>query len=192
MTTKELIAALTGASVLVILFVIIFAIALITLEIIGKWKLFKKANKPGWASIIPFYNSYVLTEIAGLNWWFFLLLIANTLVSILGIEKGGVTLIASGAIIIGNLCVFYNLGKKMHKDPITTGVLGIFFSYIMILILGFSSEYQYDENVEVSPNGIFGDNKNKTTNEPKKYCLGCGQELKPNTSFCENCGKKVE
>lgn len=192
MATKNLIAALTGASILVILFVIILVVALVALEIIGKWKLFEKANKPGWASIVPFYNSYVLTEIAGLNWWFFLLLIANTLVSILGIEKGGITLIASGAIIIGNLCVFYNLGKKMHKDPITTGVLGIFFSYVMILILGFSSNYQYDETAEVSPNGIFGDNKNNTNNEPVKYCLGCGTKLKPNSSFCENCGKKVE
>jgi hypothetical protein len=38
------------------------------------WKVFTKAGKPGWASIIPIYNYYVLTQIAGKEWWWFLLL----------------------------------------------------------------------------------------------------------------------
>ena len=32
--------------------------------IISQWKIFAKAGKPGWASIIPIYNSYVFFEIA--------------------------------------------------------------------------------------------------------------------------------
>lgn len=35
--------------------------------------LFKKAGEPGWAAFVPFYNSYVLVEIAGYNGWLFLL-----------------------------------------------------------------------------------------------------------------------
>jgi hypothetical protein len=40
------------------------------------WKVFEKAGKPGWASIIPIYNSIVLLQIAGRPvWWFLLFLI---------------------------------------------------------------------------------------------------------------------
>ena len=192
MTTKELIAALTGASILVVVVVFTIALVVLILEIIGRWFLYEKANKPGWASIIPYYNSYVLVEISGLNWWYFLLLIATQIIAILNIDNSGISLITGIAAIIGRLCVYYNLGKKLNKTPITIGILGIFFPSIMITIFGLSSNYKYNETVEVSKNGPFHDNKNNTNNEPVKYCLGCGNKLKPNTSFCENCGKKVE
>jgi hypothetical protein len=45
------------------------------IAIIAMWRLFEKANKPGWAAIVPFYNSYCLFEIAGMNGWMFLLLL---------------------------------------------------------------------------------------------------------------------
>ena len=44
--------------------------------IAGMWKVFEKAGKPGWAAIIPIYNTIVLIEIAGKPiWWILLLLI---------------------------------------------------------------------------------------------------------------------
>jgi hypothetical protein len=50
--------------------------AIALLMIIAMWKVFTKAGWPGWASLIPFYNVYVLIKIAGRpGWWFFLLLI---------------------------------------------------------------------------------------------------------------------
>jgi hypothetical protein len=49
---------------------------LVILMIIGMWKVFEKAGKPGWAAIVPFYNTFVLTEIAGKPvLWFILLFI---------------------------------------------------------------------------------------------------------------------
>ena len=33
--------------------------------IISHWKIYTKAGKPGWASIIPIYNVIVLLEIVG-------------------------------------------------------------------------------------------------------------------------------
>jgi hypothetical protein len=51
-------------------------IALLAVVIAGMWKVFVKAGQPGWAAIIPFYNLYVLTTIAGREiLWFILLLI---------------------------------------------------------------------------------------------------------------------
>lgn len=44
--------------------------------IVACWLLFKKAGKPGWASIVPFYNVYTLFEITwGSGWRFLMLLI---------------------------------------------------------------------------------------------------------------------
>ena len=118
--------------------------------IIGLWKLFKKAGKNGWKAIIPFYNTYVLVEIAGLNWWYFLIAIFGTIVSFVGIS--GLDIIASLASYAVNFFIFYNLAKRMKKSEVGYGVLAIFFEPIMVMILGFSKA-QYDSSIEVSPNG---------------------------------------
>ncbi|NLT71534.1 MAG: signal peptidase I [Verrucomicrobiaceae bacterium] len=48
----------------------------IVVLIVALWKIFTKAGKPGWASIVPFYNIIVLLEIVGRPlWWFVMLLI---------------------------------------------------------------------------------------------------------------------
>ena len=51
----------------------IVALALGIVSIIGMWKMFTKADKPGWAAIIPFYNMYCLFEMGWGNGWMFLL-----------------------------------------------------------------------------------------------------------------------
>lgn len=44
--------------------------------IAANWKIFTKAGKPGWASIVPIYNIIVLLEIIGRPvWWIVLALI---------------------------------------------------------------------------------------------------------------------
>ena len=56
--------------------IIAFWSIIAVIEIIGLWKIFSKAGKPGWAAIIPIYNVIVLLEIIGKPvWWFLLLLI---------------------------------------------------------------------------------------------------------------------
>jgi len=50
------------------------------------WRGFTKAGKPGWAAIIPIYNTIVMLQVAGKPfWWIFLFLIpiANLIVYIL-------------------------------------------------------------------------------------------------------------
>jgi hypothetical protein len=55
---------------IIILYIIIFIPM-----ILGWWKIFTKAGKPGWACIIPFYNYIVACEIVGKPVWWFLLMI---------------------------------------------------------------------------------------------------------------------
>ena len=57
------------------LFYIIY-FGFIALMIASMWKIFTKAGQPGWASIVPIYNTIVLLKIAGKPmWWFVLMLI---------------------------------------------------------------------------------------------------------------------
>lgn len=49
-------------------FLIIFAVAI--LQLVATWKIFKKAGKNGWESIIPIYSNYVLFEIVGMKGWY--------------------------------------------------------------------------------------------------------------------------
>jgi hypothetical protein len=53
------------------IFVVILIIA--ALLIVANWKIYEKAGVPGWGSIVPFYNAYLLYEITWGNGWFFLL-----------------------------------------------------------------------------------------------------------------------
>lgn len=56
-------------------FLIVFAIIFLVL-IISNWKIYSKAGKPGWTSIIPIYNMVVLLEIVGKPiWWIILMFV---------------------------------------------------------------------------------------------------------------------
>lgn len=50
---------------LIILFYLVFMLILLAVIIISNWKIYEKAGKPGWASIVPVYNHMVLAEIGG-------------------------------------------------------------------------------------------------------------------------------
>ena len=90
------------------------------------WKVFVKAGKPGWASIIPIYNLFVLSEIAGKPaWW-------------------GILLCIPGLGFIFFIIVSIALAKKFGKD--TLYGLGLaFLGIIFFPILGFGSA-TYDPN----------------------------------------------
>lgn len=61
-----------AAGILLVYCVIVLVIAVISL--VGMWKIFVKAGKPGWGAIIPIYNTYCLFEMSFGTGWLFLLL----------------------------------------------------------------------------------------------------------------------
>jgi hypothetical protein len=68
-------------------------VAIALLMIISLWKVFSKAGQPGWASIIPIYQTVVMLQVAGKPiWWIILFFvpIANIVIAIMmlaGIAK---------------------------------------------------------------------------------------------------------
>lgn len=99
--------------------------AFLVLVVAGLWKVYAKADQPGWAAIIPIYNIYVMTKIIGRPWWWLLLLFipfVNFVVSII---------------------MSIDMAKSFGKDTAYGVLLLWLLNVIGYLILGFgSAEYQ--------------------------------------------------
>lgn len=68
----------TGASLI--------TLALMLFYLVAMWKVYTKANQPGWACLIPIYNVFVLLQIVGRPWWWLLLMLVplvNIIVAIM-------------------------------------------------------------------------------------------------------------
>lgn len=195
--------ALTGLAVGVVVLIIIvgiIALAVSVFMLICNYKMYKKAGKNGWEAIVPFYNTWVLVEIAGLNWWWFLIIIAPTIIAILGIPV--LSQLAGIATMLGNVAVWYNISKKLKQE---TGflILLVLVPIVAIPMIAFKKEYQFDNSVEVNPNAFFGGNTNQATvnnanvnnqteaNNASKFCTNCGTKVSSDEKFCTNCGTKL-
>ena len=53
--------------------ILLIYLGLIALLVVSELKIFTKANKPGWACLIPIYSTLVLLEIIGKPWWWIFL-----------------------------------------------------------------------------------------------------------------------
>jgi len=63
--------AAAGGGIMMIIWLALAVFMIITL-----WKLFSKAGQPGWAAIIPIFNTYIMLKVAGKpGWWLLLLFI---------------------------------------------------------------------------------------------------------------------
>ncbi len=114
-------AAAAAAMAMVILLV---ELVLAIIMIVGMWKVFTKAGKPGWAAIVPIYNIIVILEIAGKPvWWIILFLIpcVNLIMAIL---------------------TYMGLAKNFGKSE-AYGLGLAFLPFIFFPLLGFSdAKYQ--------------------------------------------------
>lgn len=164
-------------------FFIIIVIALLILYLVGLWNLFQKAGRKGWEAIIPFYNSWVLVEIAGLTWWYALLIILSSI-----IHEGNISFILSLGSTVANFFVFYNISKKLHRD---TGfaILMTLFPFIMVPFVGLSNSYQFDHSVEVSENGpISQGNRNHSSGKSADDEANVSNGSVSQKHFCPYCG----
>jgi hypothetical protein len=59
----------SGAAVGVSIGIVVY-VAVLAFEIAALWLVFAKADRPGWAAIIPFYNYYTILKVVGRpGWW---------------------------------------------------------------------------------------------------------------------------
>ncbi len=102
----------------------IVCLVVVIFEIASHWRVYEKAGKPGWASIIPIYNAYVLLQIVGRPWWWLLLMlipVVNFVVSII---------------------VIFDLAKSFGKGVgFALGIIFLAFIFIPVLAWG-DAQYQ--------------------------------------------------
>ncbi|PTQ99512.1 hypothetical protein C8P68_102336 [Mucilaginibacter yixingensis] len=78
METYDSSAGTAVAAGAIVMFIVIMLLWVL-IPIVGMWKAFSKAGKPGWAAIIPIYNYIVMLEITGKPlWWCILMLFPCT------------------------------------------------------------------------------------------------------------------
>jgi hypothetical protein len=110
-------AAAGGGAFATVLYLVIAVVAIVAL-----WKIFVKAGEPGWASIIPLYNTYTLVKIAGLNPLLFLLFLVPFVNFVFAIY------------------VMIKIGEAFGKSVGWSVIFLVILSFIGMLMLGFGSE----------------------------------------------------
>jgi hypothetical protein len=81
-------------------------VAVVILMVASYWTIYTKAGQPGWASLIPIYNLFVLLKMVGKpGWWLvlFLVPIVNLVVGILVMIELAKAFGKSGGFVVGLL-----------------------------------------------------------------------------------------
>jgi signal peptidase I len=105
--------------------VYIIAFPLLILALIGYWKLFEKAGRPGWEALIPGYSYYIILKLSGRPaWWLILLFIP----------------VINFIIFIG---VFIDFIRSYGKFTIREQVAGTFLAFIFLPKWGFDKNTHY-------------------------------------------------
>lgn len=168
-----------GVALGVLIFIWIIGIAISVFTIICNWKVFTKANKPGWASIVPIYNFIVLLEIVELPMWYIALLLVPF------------------ANIYAVIKIYIELAKKFGKSS-AFGVGLILLNPIFMAILAFSKECVFIGNTTVTNNNVMQSQQpveQHSVQQPLEqsvrpsFCPGCGSPVAENSKFCIYCGR---
>ncbi len=57
-------------------FLVVAECAIVLVAVASIWKVFQKAGEPGWYSIIPIYNAYILLKVSAKpGWWLVLMFV---------------------------------------------------------------------------------------------------------------------
>ena len=126
-------------------------IGIIVLYIGAYWQVFAKAGRPGWAILVPFYNMYVMLDIAGKpGWW--LILMCIPVVNIVFV-----------------ILMYIGLAEAFGKGTAFTIGL-VMLPFIFVPILGFGS----------STYGYFNDGRGQTIMDNEQNSIVAGSPLRFN------------
>jgi len=121
-------------------------LAVIVFMIIVNWKMFTKAGKPGWASIIPIYNIIVLFEIIGYKWYYIFLLFL-----------GVIPVIGQIALIL--FVISYSIKLAKSFGQVVGFCIGLWLvNPIFVAIIAFSKDINYvgpSVNGDIDFNDLF-------------------------------------
>lgn len=115
------------------IFTIVITLIFVIPALIGMWKVFVKAGKPGWAAIVPLYNLYIYVQIAQKpTWWFVLMLVPYVN-------------------IVVNIMLTLEIAKKFNKSA-AFAIFGLLlFPFVGWPMLGFGPAQYHPDAVAPNP-----------------------------------------
>ena len=154
--------------------IMIFSLILSLISIISYWKLFVKAGKPGWASIIPIYNTVVMIKIAKLPIWYIILFLVP----------------------VANIFALFKINIEMAKKFGKSTAFGVgmtLISIIFVPMLAFSDNVYEDNNVSNNTeNNTF--DANNVINDSNNINNGASAQVNPldNNIPVKNSNAEIE
>ena len=199
---------LTGFVGMMLIIGLLLAVALfigVLCYVIFRWKIFKKAGRPGWWAMIPFYGTFQLGCIASKQIWVGVALVATHLTT-------GWTLMAPFLASSTSDNSFYSYSGMQVSRVLFVAIVTAVQIYFMILLVkrfGLSGGYGA---LALIPMGMFGlyaylafsklqwiendEEMNKRTSsdvkQPLGYCPRCNTPLYDYVRFCPNCRLEFE
>lgn len=117
----------------------LIGLAIAIFMIIATWKVLEKGNKPGWGALIPFYNTYLLCEMTGVNPWWILIVALSPVLNVIPVIGGLASFAAS---IYFSVLLYVGLARSFKKeDGYAVGL--ILLPIVFLPILAFGKENQY-------------------------------------------------
>lgn len=111
--------------------VLMFALAVVVFTVIVSWKMYEKAGKEGWKSIIPIYSTIVKLDIIGYKWYYVFFLLLN-----------GISYI--GPVIVMLFTILYSIKlAKSFGQSVSFGIGLAFLPTIFIAIIAFDKDIKY-------------------------------------------------
>jgi hypothetical protein len=127
-TTSSGVDAAAGIAGGIIIVMLLVSLAVCVLQVIAQWKIFEKAGRPGWHSLIPIYNMWSLFEIVGMKGWYVLAMF--------------IPMVGSIIYMVLYIMFVFKLATAFGKD-MAFGFGLLFLGPIFMLILGFSKNVSY-------------------------------------------------
>ncbi len=128
------------------LMLMLFVFVLLFIYIISFWKIFSKHyEEPGWASLIPIWNVWIMSEKTFGEGWYSLILLALSIVSVVLPDEGifaVIGLIVSLLSIVYTIYFYVSVYKGLNAG---TGliVLAILLPFIGMPIIAFGKDTEY-------------------------------------------------
>lgn len=171
-------------------FAIFLVMALISyvLSAVGLWKMFQKAGKPGWPSLIPIYNTYVLCEITGVSpWWLVICFGAGFITGLFPI----LSILSFVVSVYFGILLAVSTARSFGKsDAYAIGVYFVSFVFYLIFGLG-DAQYVGPKPMNDVIFHNFQEKDPISSTGNVRYCSNCGAKVDSNSKYCSECGKEL-